>query len=250
MRYLCLATDYDGTFAHHGHIGRETLAAAERLRKSGRKLLLVTGRELDDLRHVCADLAIFDCVVAENGALLYHPHNGECKLLGPVPKQSFVEELRHRGVTNISVGQVIVATWEPHEKVVLEVIRDLGLGLQVIFNKGAVMVLPSGITKATGLIAALQELGLARESVVGIGDAENDHALLETCHCGVAVANAVPALKERADWVAPGDHGLGVAQLIDRLLADDLQSLAPRPREPVAGAPEPEDGQPPPGRVS
>src|SRR5687767_9167829 len=120
MQYLCLATDYDGTLAHHGHVNRETLAAAERLRKSGRKLLLVTGRELDDLKTVCPDLTVFDCIVAENGALLYYPDKDDCKLLGPVPKVTFVEELRHRGITNLSVGKVIVATWEPHETVVLQ----------------------------------------------------------------------------------------------------------------------------------
>jgi hydroxymethylpyrimidine pyrophosphatase-like HAD family hydrolase len=233
-------------------VNRETLAAAERLRQSGRKLLLVTGRELDDLRHVCPQLEVFDCIVAENGALLYYPQSDDLKLLGPPPDEPFVLELRRRGVSNLSVGKVIVATWEPHETVVLEAIRDLGLGLQVIFNKGAVMVLPSGITKASGLIAALKDMGLSRDSVVGIGDAENDHALLEACHCGIAVANAVPALKERADWVTPGDHGLGVSQLIDRLLEDDLQSITPRIREADIGesVPLPHPGSAPPHPVS
>ena len=58
-------------------------------------------------------------------------------------------------------GRVIVATWEPYETMVLETIRDLGLELQVIFNKGAVMVLPAGVNKATGLACALEQLGLS-----------------------------------------------------------------------------------------
>ena len=49
----------------------------------------------------------------------------------------------------------------------------------MIFNKGAVMILPSGVNKATGLAAALEELGLSPHNVVGVGDAENDHAFLE-----------------------------------------------------------------------
>ena len=81
----------------------------------------------------------------------------------------------------------------------LEAIRDLGLELQVIFNKGAVMVLPAGVNKASGLKAALAELGLSPHNVVGVGDAENDHALLRPCECGVAVANAIPTLKQEAD---------------------------------------------------
>jgi hypothetical protein len=133
--------------------------------------------------------------------------------------------LRARGADPVSVGRVIVATWEPHETTALQVIRELGLELQVIFNKGAVMVLPAGVTKASGLLAALDELDLSPHNVVAVGDGENDHALLTTCECAVAVANAVDALKERADLVTLEDHGAGVAELIDQLLEDDLQGL-------------------------
>jgi len=121
-----------------------------------------------------------------------------------------------------------VATFEPYDTVVLQVIRELGLELQVIFNKGAVMVLPSGINKATGLSAALQELALSPHNVIGVGDAENDHAFVERCECSVAVANALPALKEHCDYVAKNPHGIGVREVIEKLLADDCALLAPR----------------------
>ena len=123
---------------------------------------------------------------------------------------------------------MIVATWHPNETVVLKTIRDLGLEHQVIFNKGAVMVLPSGINKAAGLGAALEQLGLSPHNVVGIGDAENDHAFMSMCECSVAVANALPMVQERADYVTRGDHGAGVVELIDMIVADDLAELEPR----------------------
>jgi hydroxymethylpyrimidine pyrophosphatase-like HAD family hydrolase len=119
----------------------------------------------------------------------------------------------------LQTGKAIVATWEPHEKEVLKTIKELGLELQVIFNKGAVMILPSGVNKATGLRAALSELGLDAAEVVGVGDAENDHAFLEICGLSVAVANALPAISEKVDLVTKKDHGAGVVELIDRLLA-------------------------------
>ena len=121
-----------------------------------------------------------------------------------------------------------MATWKPYDTAVFEVIRDLGLELQVIFNKDAVMVLPSGVNKATGLETALDQMHLSAHNTVAIGDAENDHALLHLAECGVAVANAVPMLKEHADLVTQEDHGAGVAELIERLLADDLRSLESR----------------------
>jgi HAD superfamily hydrolase (TIGR01484 family) len=222
MRYLALACDYDGTLAKDGRVSEETLAALERLLTSCRKLILVTGRELEDLFSVFVHAHLFTWIVAENGALLYQPSTGKEKVLGDRPPEQFVRILRDRGVRPLSAGRVIVATCRPHETVVLAAIAELGLELQIIFNKGSVMVLPSGINKGTGLAAALRELGLSPHNVVGIGDAENDHAFLNLCGCAVAVANALPALKERADLVTRGDHGAGVVELIDEFIVKDI----------------------------
>ncbi|HZZ29909.1 MAG TPA: HAD family hydrolase [Pirellulales bacterium] len=228
MQYSVAAFDYDGTLAGDGRISEATVAALEACRRSGRKLIMVTGRELPDLLSVCPHLGLFECVVAENGALLYHADGKKEKVLGPAPSAEFVATLKRRGVTPCTTGRVIVSTKHPHETVVLQTIRDLGLELQVIFNKGSVMILPSGINKATGLAAAIKELGLSPENTVAIGDAENDHALLEGCALGVAVANAVPLLKAHADWVTDDENGAGVKQLIDRLLQNDLADLHPK----------------------
>jgi hydroxymethylpyrimidine pyrophosphatase-like HAD family hydrolase/energy-coupling factor transporter ATP-binding protein EcfA2 len=222
MRYLALAADYDGTLATNGVVGPDTVAALERVVTSGRKLILVTGRELDELLAIFPHIHLFERVVAENGALLYRPATREEERLATAPPPEFAAELTQRGVGPISIGRVIVATWEPHETTVLEVIKTQGLELQVIFNKGAVMVLPAGVNKASGLQAALDELGLSPHNVVAIGDAENDHALLRLAEFGTAVANAIPSLKDEADLVTRADHGAGVQELIEHLVAEDL----------------------------
>lgn len=241
LRFLALCCDYDGTIAHHGVVGPSTIAALERLVASGRRLVLVTGRELDDLQRVMPRLDLFERVVAENGALLYTPATREEQPLAEPPSEPLVQALRQRGVSPLSVGRCIVATWEPHDTTVLQAIHALGLELQVIFNKGAVMVLPTGINKASGLAAALHAMGLSPRNAVGVGDAENDHAFLALCECAVAVSNALPALKERADMVMDRDHGEGVADLIEQMIADDLASNARnlrRHRIPLATTPD------------
>ncbi len=226
MRYLALATDYDGTLAHDGHVNGSTLAAVERFRESGRRLILVTGRELDELLDVFPQIGLFDRVVAENGALLYRPDSREEKVLGEPPPPALVEAIRDRDVEPLSVGRAIIATQEPHQGAVLDAIRELGLEWQVIFNKGSVMVLPSGVNKATGLAVALDELALSPHNVVAVGDAENDHAFLGLCEFSAAVANALPMLKERADFVTEQSRGRGVVELIDHILADDGKALS------------------------
>ena len=225
MRYLALATDYDGTLAEQGTVRPETVAAVERLRKSGRRVVLVTGRELRDLQTVFDRFDLFDLVVAENGALLYRPQTREEKCVAEPPPPALAERLRQRGATPLHTGRVIVATREPYEVAAVEVVRELGLEWQVIFNKGAVMLLPSGVNKQTGLTLALEELCLSMRNTVAVGDAENDHAMLAASECGVAVANALDSLKERADLVTRGARGAGVEELIDRIIEDDLRSV-------------------------
>jgi len=225
VRYHALACDYDGTLATHGTVDEPTLEALARLRNSGRKLVLVTGRELDDLHRVFPHLDYFDRVVAENGALLYRPSSCEELALAQAPSAEFIAGLRERDVNPLSVGRVIVATWEPFHTTARDLIRALDLELQVVFNKGAVMVLPFGVDKATGLKAALAELGLSVHQSVGIGDAENDEIMLSACRCSAAVANALQRTKEFADIVTERSHGAGVAELIDRIIATDLEEL-------------------------
>ncbi len=225
MHYVALATDYDGTIAHDGEVDAPTLDALRRLRASNRKLILVTGRELDDLIRVMPDLEVFDRVVAENGAVIYRPDTQETRLLAPEPSAEFVAALQAAGVWPLSVGRAIVASWEPNEGKVLAAIRDLGLELQITFNKGAVMVLPAGVNKESGLRAALEELEISPLNVVAVGDAENDFAFFDLCGMPVAVANALPRLKEAAVMVTEGVRGAGVTELIDRLLKTDLAEL-------------------------
>ena len=230
MRYFCLACDYDGTIARDGHVSPSTVEALKRVSASGRKLVLATGRELPDLLRVFPEISIFDRVVVENGAVLYRPERKDYQVLADPPPREFVETLAKQGVNPLSVGHCIVSTWHPWETKVLDVIRTSGLEFQVIFNKNAVMILPSGVNKATGLKVALTELGLSLHNVVGIGDAENDHAFLGMCECSAAVDNALPALKERVDWISHASHGAGAEELIEKLIGNDLQEVAPRLR--------------------
>jgi HAD superfamily hydrolase (TIGR01484 family) len=225
-RFLALATDYDGTLATEGRVEQATLQALARLKATGKRLILVTGREAPQLREVFPHIAIFDSIVAENGALLLFPSTGEERLIAAEPPPAFISTLRERGVEPLSIGRSIVATTEPHADAVEDTIDQLGLDWRVILNKESVMCLPAGVDKASGLSAALERLQISAQSVVGIGDAENDHAFLELCGYAVAVGNALPALQEAADMVTTGEAGAGVVELIDLWLGIDPRALS------------------------
>ncbi|MEJ0065125.1 MAG: HAD family hydrolase [Caulobacteraceae bacterium] len=234
MPVRAFATDYDGTLANHGHVDAATLEALRRLKTSGCKLLMVTGRELPDLRSVFPHVDLFDAIVAENGALLYRPDLGE-EPLGPEPPVALVDELRRRRIEPLAIGRSIVATLRTNEAAVAAALEALELPWRMIFNKDSVMILPDGVDKASGLVAGLLALGQTPPDALGVGDAENDLSFLAACGVSAAVANALPALKAEVDIVTQGEEGAGVAWLIGQLLEGGLDRLVTARR--VAAAP-------------
>jgi HAD superfamily hydrolase (TIGR01484 family) len=225
VRYLALVTDYDGVVARDGRPSPAALAAIGRLRASGRRVILITGRRLNDLLESCPDLSPFDLVIVENGAVVYEPRTRAETLLGKPPSTEFVARLKELGVDRLQIGRVIVATWIPHQTAVLQAIQESGLELHITFNRAAVMVLPAGVTKASGMIYALRKLGLSPHEAVGVGDSENDHSFLARCECAATVASAVPSIRKSASLVARGANGEGLAEIIDELIATDLRRL-------------------------
>jgi hydroxymethylpyrimidine pyrophosphatase-like HAD family hydrolase len=228
MRFHVLAVDYDGTLARGGFVDDATVDALVRLRQSGRRVVLVTGRLLAPLLDAFPQVGLCDLVVAENGVLLYDPDaQAELPLADALPRE-FLEKLAERGVPISEVGRGIMATSVPYETLTLEIIRDMSLELQIIFNKGAVMVLPTGVNKASGLRAALARLGFSAHNAVGMGDAENDEAFLKLCEKSVAVDNALETVKKQADVVVRGVASAGVIEVIERLIVNDLQDVPDR----------------------
>src|SRR5258707_5732075 len=107
MRYHVLATDYDGTLAHQGRVQPTTLAALESLLATGSKLVLATGRELEQLLDIFPEVTLFARVVAENGDLLYQPASKKEQVLAKPPPPEFIAALRERGVAPLSAGRVV-----------------------------------------------------------------------------------------------------------------------------------------------
>lgn len=230
MMIAAFALDYDGTLAKDGRVAEATSRALQRLKASGAKLLLVTGRELPDLKRAFPAHEVFDVIVAENGALLYWPARREERLLAPAAPATLLRALERERVQPLSIGRSIIATWRPNETKVLEAIRESNLEWHIVFNKEAVMALPAGVNKASGLAAALNALELSPLNVIAVGDAENDHALLAACGYRAAVANAVDALKREADILTAAPNGGGIVELIERFLDDPARALTAKVR--------------------
>jgi len=221
MKFSALALDYDGTIAVEGRFHPAVRHAIEEARGRGIVVLLVTGRRLSELQQAAGDLTCFDAIVGENGAVLTFPSNGRLIRIGRRPNPAIVKEIKRLGV-DISVGESVIEAAAEDAPRILDAIRRLEQPLAIIFNRDRLMVLPQSISKATGLREALFALRLSIHNTVGIGDAENDHDLLDACEVGVAVGWGSRALRDLADEVIEGAGPEAVAEYIERL------SLQPR----------------------
>ena len=227
MYCRAIACDFDGTGATNGHPAPEVYAALAAARTQGIVTLLVTGRVLEDVQRACEDLSPFDAVVTENGAVIHLCSIGRTILIGDPPPEHFLGELRAQGVP-FHTGAVIVGTWEQHAYKLLELIRRFGLDGQLIFNRAALMVLPSGINKAVGIRRALEELGRSERNLIAFGDAENDIPMLTEAEMGVAARGSVPAVLSLADDRISQPGGAGVSSYIRTIL--ERRGVVPTPR--------------------
>jgi hydroxymethylpyrimidine pyrophosphatase-like HAD family hydrolase len=212
--FQAIAIDYDGTLVENsGPPDPELLLELRRVREDGRKLVLVTGRILDDLRRVFPDVDVhFDAIVAENGTVLVLPGSAPRAMFPPVPGE-LISALARAGIP-ARRGDVLIETDAANAAAILAELEKLGLELTLVRNRGRLMVLPPGASKGEGLFRALGELRISHHNVIAIGDAENDHSLLEVAELGVAVGNAIPSLKESADVVLDLPAGLGVRSFL------------------------------------
>ena len=237
--FRAVALDLDGTLAGDDQLSESGMAAVKACRAE-RRVILVTGRVFDDLEAAFPGLwREFDAVVAENGAVL-HTGAGARPLASPVDP-AVHGALADRGVS-VRAGQVLLALAAGDAVTAAEVIAGLGLDCQVVRNRGAAMILPAGVTKGTGLLAALDELGLSPHNAIAVGDAENDLALLQAAEVGAAVAGAVPSLAAHADLRLSSGDGSAVAELLTGPLLTGQQRLCPARRWVPIGTFD--DGQP------
>jgi hydroxymethylpyrimidine pyrophosphatase-like HAD family hydrolase len=216
MKLAAVAIDYDGTIAVNGAFDPRARDAIAQLRLHGIAVVLATGRRLDDLKRVAGQLGCFSAIVAENGGVLYFPESGRRAIIGHAPSPQFVDALQRRGI-EIVVGDSVIETDAGRATSVLDVIRALEQPQMLAFNRGRLMVLPPGVAKSIGLARVLATLRLSIHNTIGIGDAENDHDLLDACEVGVAVEWGSPALRAVADEVIAGAGPQAVAPYLTAL---------------------------------
>lgn len=218
MKPRVLALDLDGTIAVNDTVDLDVAAAIQEARRVGLLVVLVTGRPLSEVDALFRSPPPFDAIVAENGAVLRLPELPSPITLSQGPDLQFLAELTRRGIPH-QRGQCVVGASADVAPQLIEIIRSLGLPLAITFNLSRLMVLPHGVSKASGLQEALWRLRASLHNAIAVGNAENDHDMLDVCEIGAAVAWGSEALRRSADEIVPGDGPRAVARYIRDVLS-------------------------------
>jgi hydroxymethylpyrimidine pyrophosphatase-like HAD family hydrolase/CheY-like chemotaxis protein len=226
-----LACDMDGTLAIDGIIPPQTWNLLRQVKLSGLTLILATGRVIDSFVNTGPFAEIFEVIVAEDGAVIFFPKKNSVKMPFGRLSSMVIQRLEELKIP-LERGMSIVATRRPHDEAILKVMQDLNIGITIEYNNGAVMLLPPGATKGTGISYALRNLGYSHHNLIACGDAENDCSMLELAEVAVTVPNGIPKVKALADVVLvkdPEDTGTGINALLKQLLTRRGPEHRPRP---------------------
>lgn len=211
--------DYDRTVADEGLNFKIADEVKRALDQVSQKIILATGRMLDDIpdRDV---LELFDALVVENGTVLVTEKGQKKEILvnkeWPRIKEKIIELLKEVKI-NFHHGEVILFGSKkdlPSVRQTLEkskIIKETFIDL----NKDGYMILPAGWNKGKGAKFAATRLGGGK--IMAIGDEINDLSLFEIADIKVAVGNAIPELKRMADIICDHDNGRGVVEILRSL---------------------------------
>lgn len=83
-------------------------------------------------------------------------------------------------------------------------------------QEGVLEVAAPNVTKRRGVEWLAKQHGIAQEETIAFGDMPNDIEMLTWAGCGVAMENALPAVKAAADAVTVANHQAGVAKALER----------------------------------
>ena len=249
MKYKALMLDVDGTlipYEYNALPSQKVIDAISRAVDKGIIVCLVTGRAYESTKHILEALGLHTGVVVTNaGGGVFEIETAKPLYTQPIEPHDvdFAIELlqKHKIEFYVKNGMYDGAqkgafkTGDAHDEVYMIFVNEDYTDLKIdeinkLFESRPHITvhktkhknpLNAGInlshvnaTKLHGVEILMKHYNLKREEIIGVGDAYNDFPLLMASGLKVAMGNAIPELKEIADYVAPSVADDGVADVI------------------------------------
>jgi HAD superfamily hydrolase (TIGR01484 family) len=246
---ILLCSDFDGTFYVDKTIPEDNIKAVKHFRDNGGRFTIASGRHVEFLTNAIKDVDISAPLIHLNGALIYDRDNGMIikerfmsgmtktlvlRLAKEVPDAVRIAFFLKDGATRIPVGEIdsmpekyaretykLVVHLESADparsNTAVSVIKELvGEDLVVARSSwGYVEILDPKLTKSRATHYLKDYLGA--DTLVCVGDFENDLDMVRDADIGYAVANAADCLKNVADRVTASARDGAIARIIEEL---------------------------------
>ncbi len=249
MKVRALVVDFDGTIAGDQQPldNREFISLLRRMRKSGVKIVLNTGRDLDytlGARGILrpADVKLFDAIIAECGGAVWYPNEVAPRPLTRLTPPELAYEMRRVKVPSEAIwtGLCAVMTRRAHVPKTRRAIANInarrrrdGLPEMVIeesVNGNSTTYLPPGVNKGTALIHVVAEhLGIPPAEILGAGDGVNDIPFLSLCGAAIVPSNAHPHVKALGNAILPrGENVAGLVEVLRTVVRNSMSIEPPK----------------------
>ena len=246
MKYKAIMLDLDDTTVVHGKDSLPTLRVTEAIAKAQEKIhvCIATARTLTDAKPVLSHLALSGPCVITNGTQIYDPIKKEIIYEVTLPQDILPKifdlcrrykliPLVHDGTKDVryqqnKVSSKALSVYIPEVEMgnidflvkVFSIDARIHVQKLVAWDKHymSLDITSSEASKLHGILEVSRILGITTEEIIGVGDGYNDFPLLMACGLKIAMGNAVPELKEIADFIAPTVHEDGVATVIEKFV--------------------------------
>lgn len=150
--------------------------------------------------------------------------DGTLRLTAPFPDGELEAGLPVHEFDELTDGpatRVVVRSVEHTSEEFLHIVERLGLhGVSYAVGWTAWLdIAPDGVNKGSALEKVRQDLGIAPERTMAVGDGRNDLEMFDWAACSYAMGNAVEGVAEHADEVCPTVYDDGAAAVLEALLA-------------------------------
>ena len=254
MSYEIITLDLDGTLTNsEKKITPPTKNALIEIQKAGKQVILASGRPTTGVLPLAKELELDrfgGYVLSFNGGRIMNCKTGEiiyqkvlpvdiltydmehiyCIQAEETPNEYTMLESRINSIPVVSVNDFSDITF-PVNKILIsgepEYTKELETLLKKQFRSRLniyrsepffLEIMPQNIDKAYTLQKLLSAIGLTADQMICCGDGYNDITMLESAGLGVAMANAQPLVREKADYITKSNDEDGVLFVIDQFL--------------------------------
>jgi 5-amino-6-(5-phospho-D-ribitylamino)uracil phosphatase len=246
MNYKAIMLDLDDTTVLHGRENLPSVRVTQAIEKAKERIFvcIATARTLKDALPVISHLTLSGLCIVTNGTQIYDP--GKKKIIHEVllskeviPKVLEICKKMHINTLLYNGEEDILADNPPPDTKVLSIylpqidpvrVDAVVEEFKVIPNINvhkidawdrrymSVDITSRNASKLHGIVEVARILHIKTEEIIGVGDGYNDFPLLLACGLKIAMGNAVPELKEIADFIAPSVYDDGVATVIEKFI--------------------------------